>query len=69
MYIIGSYSDSELIERAVQNVMGRDMVIKGGDQHGILLASIGGARFALAYRDMQDQTFGSLCQYQRHDEL
>lgn len=49
--------------------MDRDVVIKGGDEHGILLASIGGARFALANRDMQDQMFGSLCRDQRHDEL
>lgn len=69
MYIIGSYSDGELIRRAVQNVMEGDVVIKGGDEHGILLASIGGARFALANRDMQDQMFGSLCRDQWHDEL
>lgn len=69
MYIIGSYSDGELIQRAVQNAIDGDVNIEGGDQHGIILASIGGARFALANRDMQDQIFGGLCLDERHDEL
>lgn len=63
MYIIGNYSDGELIQRAVQNAMGRDVKIKGGDQHGVLLASIGGARFALANRDMQYQIFETLSRW------